>query len=172
MHLLLFSSPSMLINPTNRFNLQNFDSIPHVVPGREAYYGGSVSLADYCPYIQEFTWRSKNVVIRGSHCQYAENNPRTCIVLIAASGSGRRDASNLCIFNAFQIRIRISLWKFTERIHGVSIIPIRCGRNRRVIRLDSGSIGDRDVIGIGVIPEDCIYWWVDALKIRTGVRVW
>lgn len=55
---------------------QNFDSIPHVSPGREAYYGGSVSLADYCPYIQEFIWRSKSVVIRGSHCQYPENNPR------------------------------------------------------------------------------------------------
>ncbi|XP_050546786.1 leishmanolysin-like peptidase [Daktulosphaira vitifoliae] len=54
---------------------QNFDSIPHVTPGREAYYGGSVSLADYCPYIQEFIWRSKSVVIRGSHCQYPENNP-------------------------------------------------------------------------------------------------
>lgn len=54
---------------------QNFDYIPHVKPGREAYYGGSVSLADYCPYIQEFTWRSKNVVIRGSHCQFPENNP-------------------------------------------------------------------------------------------------
>lgn len=56
--------------------LQNFDAIPHVTPGREAYYGGSVSLADYCPYIQEFVWRSKSVVIRGSHCQYPENNPR------------------------------------------------------------------------------------------------
>lgn len=74
---------------TNNFILflkQNFDSIPHVKPGREAYYGGSVSLADYCPYIQEFTWRSKNVVIRGSHCQYAENNPRmynySCVVVI------------------------------------------------------------------------------------------
>ncbi|XP_026805367.1 leishmanolysin-like peptidase [Rhopalosiphum maidis] len=54
---------------------QNFDNIPHVTPGREAYYGGSVSLADYCPYIQEFIWRSKSVVIRGSHCQYPENNP-------------------------------------------------------------------------------------------------
>ncbi|XP_068085914.1 leishmanolysin-like peptidase [Anabrus simplex] len=54
---------------------QNFDSIPHVTPGEEAYYGGSVSLADYCPYIQEFTWRSKNVIVRGSHCQYIENNP-------------------------------------------------------------------------------------------------
>uniref|UniRef100_A0A8D8WJ44 Leishmanolysin-like peptidase n=3 Tax=Cacopsylla melanoneura TaxID=428564 RepID=A0A8D8WJ44_9HEMI len=54
---------------------QNFDSIPHVVPGREAYYGGSVSLADFCPYIQEFTWRAKNIVVRGSHCTYPENNP-------------------------------------------------------------------------------------------------
>ena len=39
------------------------------------YYGGSVALADYCPYIQEFTWRSNNVVVRGSHCMYEENNP-------------------------------------------------------------------------------------------------
>ncbi|XP_049813368.1 leishmanolysin-like peptidase [Schistocerca nitens] len=55
---------------------QNFDSIPHVDKERVSYYGGSVSLADYCPYIQEFTWRSKNVVVRGSHCQYIENNPQ------------------------------------------------------------------------------------------------
>ncbi|CAG9855098.1 unnamed protein product [Phyllotreta striolata] len=55
---------------------QNFDSIDYVEPGLEGYYGGSVSLADYCPYIQEFTWRSKNVVVRGSHCQYVENNPK------------------------------------------------------------------------------------------------
>ncbi|XP_044592458.1 leishmanolysin-like peptidase isoform X1 [Cotesia glomerata] len=54
---------------------QNFDWIPHVPPGKEQYYGGSVSLADYCPYIQEFTWRAKNIVIRGSHCLYEENNP-------------------------------------------------------------------------------------------------
>nr|CAD7426541.1 unnamed protein product [Timema monikensis] len=54
---------------------QNFVSIPHVPPGKENYYGGSVTLADYCPYIQEFTWRSNNIVVRGSHCQYLENNP-------------------------------------------------------------------------------------------------
>lgn len=54
---------------------QNFDEIAHVAPGQEGFYGGSVSLADYCPYIQEFTWRSKNVVVRGSHCRYFENNP-------------------------------------------------------------------------------------------------
>lgn len=39
------------------------------------FYGGSVALADYCPYIQEFTWRSNNIVVRGSHCMYEENNP-------------------------------------------------------------------------------------------------
>ncbi|XP_076260842.1 leishmanolysin-like peptidase, invadolysin isoform X1 [Rhynchophorus ferrugineus] len=55
---------------------QNFDSIQYVENGKEGFYGGSVSLADYCPYIQEFTWRSQNIIVRGSHCQYAENNPR------------------------------------------------------------------------------------------------
>lgn len=60
---------------------QNFDAIQHVEPGTEGYYGGSVSLADYCPYIQEFTWRSNNVIVRGSHCQYADNNPRKCVCL-------------------------------------------------------------------------------------------
>lgn len=55
---------------------QNFDSLEYVEPGNESYFGGSVSLADYCPYIQEFTWRSNNVVVRGSHCRYPENNPR------------------------------------------------------------------------------------------------
>ena len=34
-----------------------------------------MSLADYCPYVQEFTWRANNVVIRGSHCYYDQNNP-------------------------------------------------------------------------------------------------
>lgn len=54
---------------------QNFDSITHAVRGEEEYYGGSVSLADHCPYIQEFTWRSKNIVVRGSQCQFEDNNP-------------------------------------------------------------------------------------------------
>jgi leishmanolysin-like peptidase len=56
--------------------LQNFDKIPHVHAGTEGKYGGSVALADYCPYIQEFSWRAKNVVVRGSHCYFEENNPR------------------------------------------------------------------------------------------------
>ena len=54
---------------------QNFDSIPHVSDYDVGFFGGSVALADYCPYIQEFTWRSNNVVVRGSHCMYSENNP-------------------------------------------------------------------------------------------------
>lgn len=58
-----------------RFRSQNFDSIAHVTKGQEGYYGGSVSLADHCPYIQEFTWRSKNVTVRGSQCQFEDNNP-------------------------------------------------------------------------------------------------
>ncbi|XP_044018752.1 leishmanolysin-like peptidase isoform X2 [Aphidius gifuensis] len=55
---------------------QNFDFIPDVPKDRVQYYGGSVSLADFCPYIQEFTWRAKNIVVRGSHCLYEENNPQ------------------------------------------------------------------------------------------------
>ncbi|KAI4464429.1 leishmanolysin-like peptidase [Holotrichia oblita] len=54
---------------------QNFDSLNYVQDGDEIYYGSSVSLADYCPYIQEFSWRLNNVVVRGSHCQYHDNNP-------------------------------------------------------------------------------------------------
>lgn len=53
---------------------QNFDSLTHVNDDLQ-FYGGSVSLADHCPYIQEFTWRSKNVVVRGSQCKFEENNP-------------------------------------------------------------------------------------------------
>uniref|UniRef100_A0A1B0GDZ8 Leishmanolysin-like peptidase n=1 Tax=Glossina morsitans morsitans TaxID=37546 RepID=A0A1B0GDZ8_GLOMM len=55
---------------------QNFDSINDIKEGDEGYYGGSVSLADHCPYIQEFTWRNKNVIVRGSHCNFIENNPK------------------------------------------------------------------------------------------------
>lgn len=44
------------------------------------------------------------------------------------------------------------------RIHDVSIIPIKCGKNKRAIKLDNGSIGDPDVIDTGVIQDVCIYW--------------
>jgi leishmanolysin-like peptidase len=54
---------------------QNFDTLKNVENDDVEYYGGSVSLADHCPYIQEFTWRSRNVVVRGSQCTFEENNP-------------------------------------------------------------------------------------------------
>ena len=44
-----------------------------------------MALADYCPYIQEFTWRSNNVVVRGSHCMYEENNPSKCELYLLCS---------------------------------------------------------------------------------------
>lgn len=56
---------------------QHFDTLPNVAPGEEAHYGGSVSLADYCPYLQEFTWRHKSVLVRGSRCSYEENTPKS-----------------------------------------------------------------------------------------------
>ncbi|XP_072946899.1 leishmanolysin-like peptidase [Epargyreus clarus] len=56
---------------------QHFDYLPQLPPGQEAYYGGSVSLADYCPYLQEFTWKHKSVLVRGSRCSYEENTPKT-----------------------------------------------------------------------------------------------
>ena len=55
---------------------QNFDYIPSVKNWSDtSKYGGSVNLADFCPYIQEFTWKLNDVVVRGSKCQYPENNP-------------------------------------------------------------------------------------------------
>ncbi|KAL4708348.1 hypothetical protein ACJJTC_016450 [Scirpophaga incertulas] len=56
---------------------QHFDLLPNVPLGDEAHYGGSVSLADYCPYLQEFTWKHKSVLVRGSRCSYEENTPKT-----------------------------------------------------------------------------------------------
>lgn len=82
MHLLLRSSVA-LCNLVHHGHMlpppfQNFDSIPHVTKAEVGHYGGSVALADYCPYIQEFTWRSNNVVVRGSHCAFSENQPSEC----------------------------------------------------------------------------------------------
>lgn len=57
---------------------QNFDFINNVKQDELEYFGGSVTLADFCPFIQEFTWRSKNVIVRGSQCQFEDNNPSNC----------------------------------------------------------------------------------------------
>ncbi|KAK7485081.1 hypothetical protein BaRGS_00023720 [Batillaria attramentaria] len=41
--------------------------------GEESRYGGSVVLADYCPYLQEFSWTSQKKIIRGSSCTRSSN---------------------------------------------------------------------------------------------------
>jgi leishmanolysin-like peptidase len=56
---------------------QNFDRLDNISVDALSRFGGSVMLADYCPYIQEFTWRVDERVVRGSQCQYAINNPPT-----------------------------------------------------------------------------------------------
>ncbi|KAG9511252.1 Leishmanolysin-like peptidase, partial [Fragariocoptes setiger] len=53
---------------------RNFDYIEGVPDVDLAYYGGSVDLADYCPFIQEFTWQAHNVTVRGSRCEFEGNN--------------------------------------------------------------------------------------------------
>lgn len=53
---------------------QNFDQLEGVPSESLSSYGGSVDLADYCPFIQEFTWQVQNVTIRGSRCDLGSNN--------------------------------------------------------------------------------------------------
>lgn len=55
---------------------QNFNFIPNVNNDSLPFYGGSVALADFCPYIQEFTWKLNDEVVRGSKCSFIENNPQ------------------------------------------------------------------------------------------------
>lgn len=115
--------------------LQNFDSIPHVVPGKEQYYGGSVSLADYCPYIQEFTWRAKNIVVRGSHCLYEENNPRKLF------------SSRFPRWIIFQ-RCGKILWKFYREFFSRSREEFRSRKIRsslEVLRSYESNVGGKDV---------------------------
>ncbi|XP_064643669.1 leishmanolysin-like peptidase [Lineus longissimus] len=54
---------------------QYFSSLPDVSDVLAGRYGGSVELADYCPYIQEFSWKRGDVVIRASKCMENENSP-------------------------------------------------------------------------------------------------
>lgn len=53
---------------------QNFDQLEGVPNESLSSYGGSVDLADYCPFIQEFTWQVQNVTIKGSRCDLGSNN--------------------------------------------------------------------------------------------------
>lgn len=48
-------------------------SIPGIA-GTEAQYGGSVALADFCPYYQGFTWTKKSKDVRSSSCILHHNN--------------------------------------------------------------------------------------------------
>ncbi|BFZ22523.1 hypothetical protein BsWGS_25562 [Bradybaena similaris] len=54
---------------------QYFDSLPGIADDDVEKYAGSVALADYCPYLQEFSWTNVyNVPVRGSNCEDSENN--------------------------------------------------------------------------------------------------
>lgn len=52
---------------------QYFSSIPGVHPSNIRKYGGGVSLADYCPYLQEFVWKENENYVRGSRCALKQN---------------------------------------------------------------------------------------------------
>ena len=53
---------------------QNFDAIEGIDPKEIGTVGASVTLADFCPYIQEFTWKSQGTS-RGTRCQDFDNQP-------------------------------------------------------------------------------------------------
>ncbi|XP_045207498.1 leishmanolysin-like peptidase isoform X1 [Mercenaria mercenaria] len=52
---------------------QYFRSIPGVPSSEVGRFGGSVALADYCPYLQEFVWKQDSDFIRGSRCALVQN---------------------------------------------------------------------------------------------------
>jgi leishmanolysin-like peptidase len=53
--------------------IQYFSSIPGVPYSETGRFGGSVALADYCPYLQEFVWKQDSDFIRGSRCALVQN---------------------------------------------------------------------------------------------------
>ncbi|MBN3307421.1 LMLN peptidase, partial [Amia calva] len=54
---------------------QYFDRIPDVPVPELPYYGGSVEIADYCPFSQEFSWHLSGEYQRSSDCRLSENQP-------------------------------------------------------------------------------------------------
>lgn len=54
---------------------RNFHSLDGLAGNDDqlAHFGGSVDLADYCPFIQEFSWQAQNVTTRGSRCDFGIN---------------------------------------------------------------------------------------------------
>ncbi|XP_059146566.1 leishmanolysin-like peptidase [Physella acuta] len=54
---------------------QYFDELTGVDKKDISRFAGSVALADYCPYLQEFSWTDeRNIPVRGSNCQDSENS--------------------------------------------------------------------------------------------------
>ncbi|XP_022659572.1 leishmanolysin-like peptidase isoform X2 [Varroa jacobsoni] len=49
-----------------------FEQIDGIGGDYAASFGGSVALADYCPFVQEFTWQNSG---RNSDCSYETNQP-------------------------------------------------------------------------------------------------
>ncbi|KAH0621332.1 hypothetical protein JD844_022489, partial [Phrynosoma platyrhinos] len=54
---------------------QYFDSLYGVPSEDLPYYGGSVEIADYCPFSQEFSWHLSGEFQRSSDCRILENQP-------------------------------------------------------------------------------------------------
>ncbi|XP_038599514.1 leishmanolysin-like peptidase [Tachyglossus aculeatus] len=54
---------------------QYFDQLSGVPAADLAHHGGSVAIADYCPFGQEFSWRASGDVQRSSDCRLPENQP-------------------------------------------------------------------------------------------------
>ncbi|KAI6065149.1 Leishmanolysin-like peptidase [Aix galericulata] len=54
---------------------QYFDNLNGVPAEDLPYYGGSVEIADYCPFSQEFSWHLSGEFQRSSDCRIIENQP-------------------------------------------------------------------------------------------------
>ncbi|MCJ8732773.1 hypothetical protein PDJAM_G00214890 [Pangasius djambal] len=54
---------------------QYFDDIPGVAEEDLPFYGGSVEIADFCPFSQEFSWHVSGEYQRSSFCRIQENQP-------------------------------------------------------------------------------------------------
>ncbi|KAM9224312.1 leishmanolysin-like peptidase isoform 2-T2 [Dugong dugon] len=54
---------------------QYFDELSGIPAKDLPYYGGSVEIADYCPFSQEFSWHLSGEYQRSSDCRILENQP-------------------------------------------------------------------------------------------------
>jgi leishmanolysin-like peptidase len=63
-----FPSPPMICS-------QYFDELTGIPAEDLPYYGGSVEIADYCPFSQEFSWHLSGEYQRSSDCRILENQP-------------------------------------------------------------------------------------------------